>query len=140
MLTAGIQAVLHVHPRRYRFRWTNSGPSRFLQLYLTDLASPSTPQPFWQISHDRNLLPHPVQVPAVGLGVAERADVIVDFAQYAGKTIYIENRLNQPNGQGGRSGGVGDGGQGFLCLKIIVDLSTVSDNSAVPSASTSYYT
>jgi len=31
--------------RRYRFRWTNSGPSRFLQLYLTDLNSPSSPQP-----------------------------------------------------------------------------------------------
>ena len=51
------------------------------------------------IANDGNLLPHPVQVPAVALGVAERSDVIIDFAQYAGKTIYIENRLNQPNGQ-----------------------------------------
>jgi len=140
MVNGVIQPVLHVHPRRYRFRWTNTGPSRFLQLYLTDLTSPSSPQPFWQISNDGNLLPHPVQVPAVALGVAERADVIIDFAQYAGKTIYIENRLNQPNGQGGPTGGVVAGGQGFLCLKIVVDLSTVSDNSAVPSASTSYYT
>jgi FtsP/CotA-like multicopper oxidase with cupredoxin domain len=140
MVNGVIQPVLHVHPRRYRLRWTNSGPSRFLQVYLTDLANASAPQPFWQISNDGNLLPHPVQVPAVALGVAERADVIIDFAQYAGKTIYLENRLVQPNGQGGPSGTVVSGGQGFLMLKIVVDLPAVTDNSAVPSASTSYYT
>ena len=139
MVNGVIQPVLHVHPRRYRFRWTNTGPSRFLQLYLTDLANPSTSQPFWQISNDGNLLPHPVQVPAVALGVAERADVIIDFAQYAGRTIYIENRLLQPNGQGGPTGSVVAGGQGFLTLQIVVDLPAIADDSAVPSPSTSYY-
>ncbi len=139
MVNGAIQPVLHVHPRRYRFRWTNSGPSRFLQIYITDVANPSATNPFWQISNDGNLLPHPVQVPAVALGVAERADVIIDFAQYAGKTIYLENRLNQPNGQGGPIGSVVSGGQGFLMLKIVVDLPSVSDNSAVPSAATTYY-
>jgi len=34
--------------------------------------------------------------------VAERTDVIIDFKQYAGKTLYIENRWTSPNGQGGR--------------------------------------
>jgi hypothetical protein len=29
MVNGVIQPVLHVHPRRYRFRWTNSRPSRF---------------------------------------------------------------------------------------------------------------
>jgi FtsP/CotA-like multicopper oxidase with cupredoxin domain len=135
-----IQPVLHVSPRRYRFRWTNTGPSRFLQLYLTDLTTPGTPQPFWQISNDGNLLPHPIQVPAVALGVAERADVIVDFAQYAGKTIYIENRLKQPNGQGGPTGGVVSGGNGFLLLKIVVDQAAVADHSVAPSSGMSFYT
>ena len=134
-----IQPVLHVHPRRYRFRWLNTGPSRFLQVYLTDLDQSVSSQPFWQISNDGNLLPHPVQVPAVALGVAERADVIIDFTQYAGKTIYLENRLNQPNGQGGPTGSVVAGGQGFLMLQIIVDLPAVADASAVPSANTSFY-
>ncbi len=140
MVNGVIQPVLHVHPRRYRLRWTNSGPSRFLQVYLTDLANPSASQPFWQISNDGTLLPHPVQVPAVALGVAERADVIIDFAQYAGKTLYLENRLIQPNGQGGPTGNVSSGGKGYLMLKIVVDLPAVADDSAVPSASTSYYT
>jgi FtsP/CotA-like multicopper oxidase with cupredoxin domain len=139
MVNGAIQPVLHVHPRRYRFRWINSGPSRFQQVYLTDLANPTASQPFWQISNDGNLLPHPVQVPAVAMGVAERADVIIDFSQYAGKTIYLENRLIQPNGQGGPTGSVVGGGQGLLMLKIVVDLPTVADNSAVPSAATSYY-
>jgi FtsP/CotA-like multicopper oxidase with cupredoxin domain len=134
-----IQPVLHVSPRRYRFRWLNTGPSRFLQVYVTDLANPSAPQPFWQISNDGNLLPKPVQVPAVALGVAERADVIIDFSQYAGKTIYLENRLDQPNGQGGPTGGVVGGGQGFLMLRIVVDQPTVADNSVNPATLPSYY-
>ncbi len=135
-----IQPVLHVSPRRYRFRWINTGPSRFLQLYLTDLTNPSASQPFWQISNDGNLLPHPIQVPAVALGVAERSDVIIDFRNYAGKTIYIENRLNQPNGQGGPTGSVVAGGQGFLMLKIVVDGPTVTDNSVDPATNPAYYT
>ena len=115
-----IQPVLHVQPRRYRFRWLNTGPSRFLQLYLTDLTNPSASNPIWQISNDGNLLPKPVQVPAVALGVAERSDVIIDFAQYAGKTLYIENRLEQFNGRG-PSGSVTSGGQGIPLLQIVVD-------------------
>jgi hypothetical protein len=67
-----------------------------------------------------------------GREVAERADVIIDFRQYAGKTIYLENRLDQPNGQGGPTGSVVGGGQGFLLLKIIVDGPSVADNSVDP--------
>jgi FtsP/CotA-like multicopper oxidase with cupredoxin domain len=134
-----IQPVLHVSPRRYRLRWLNTGPSRFLQIYVTDLANPSAPQPFWQISNDGNLLPKPVQVPAVAIGVAERADIIIDFRQYAGKTIYLENRLDQPNGQGGPTGSIVAGGQGFLMLKIIVDQPSVADNSVDPATLPSYY-
>src|SRR5258708_33838425 len=134
-----IQPELHVSPRRYRFRWINTGPSRFLQLYLTDLANPTASQPFYQISNDGNLLPKPIQVPAVALGVAERSDVIIDFSKYAGKTIYIENRLNQPNGQGGPTGSAGGGGQGFLVLKIVVDQPTVADKDGCPATLPSYY-
>jgi FtsP/CotA-like multicopper oxidase with cupredoxin domain len=139
MVNGVIQPVLHVSPRRYRFRWLNTGPSRFLQVYVTDLTSPSTPQPFYQVSNDGNLLPLPVQVPAVALGVAERADVVIDFSQYAGKTLYLENRLNQTNGQGGPSGSVVSGGQGFLMLRIVVDGPVVADNSVNPATLPAYY-
>lgn len=139
MVNGVIQPVLHVSPRRYRFRWLNTGPSRFLQVYLTDLTNPTAPQPFYQGSNDGNLLPHPVQVPAVALGVAERSDVIIDFSQYAGKTLYLENRLDQPNGQGGPTGSVVSGGQGFLMLRIVVDGPVVADNSVNPATLPAYY-
>ena len=133
-----IQPVLHVAPRRYRFRWLNSGPSRFLQLYLTDLNTPTASNPVWQISNDGNLLPKPVQVPAVALGVAERSDVIIDFAAYAGKTLYIENRLEQDNGRG-PTGNILPSGAGDLMLRIVVDLPAVADQSVDPATLPSYY-
>src|SRR5437879_1358497 len=133
-----IQPVLHVSPRRYRFRWLNTGPSRFVQLYLTDLGNPSITNMFWQISNDGNLLPTPVQVPAVALGVAERADVIIDFTTFAGRTFHIENRLEQTNGQG-PTGNVLAAGTGNLYLKIVVDGPTVADNSVNPASGPLFY-
>jgi FtsP/CotA-like multicopper oxidase with cupredoxin domain len=134
-----IQPVLHVRPRRYRFRWLNAGPSRFIQLYLTDLTNLTATNQIWQISNDGNLLPTPIQVPAVAMGVAERADVIVDFAALAGKTLYIENRLQQtdPNGP---SGNLASAGQGNLLLKIVVDQPAVTDNSVDPATGPRFYT
>src|SRR5258705_876544 len=114
-----IQPVLHVHPRRYRFRWLNTGPSRFQQIYLTDLNNLGANNQFWQISNDGNLLPTPIQVSAVAMGVAERSDVIIDFSQFAGKTIYLENRLEQTSGRG-PTGNLLNPGQGNLLLKIIL--------------------
>ena len=133
-----IQPVLHVSPRRYRFRWLNTGPSRFVQLYLTDLGNPTITNMFWQISNDGNLLPTPVQVPAVALGVAERADVIIDFTTFAGRTFHIENRLEQTNGQG-PTGNVLAAGTGNLYFKIVVDGPTVADNSVNPASGPLFY-
>src|SRR3989442_11961183 len=107
-------------------------------MYLTDLNSLSVTNMFWQISNDGNLLPTPVQVPAVALGVAERADVIIDFAPFAGRTLYIENRLEQTNGQG-PTGNVLAAGTGNLYLKIVVDGPTVADNSVNPATGPLFY-
>ena len=74
-----------------------------------------------------NLLDHPVEVESVRISVAERADVIIDFSKYAGKTLYIENRLEQVDGRG-PTGKVLAAGQGNLILKIVVDLPAIADN------------
>ena len=95
-----IQPFLNVEPRRYRFRLLDTGPSRFYEYFLTDLNNLSAQNPYWLIGTDGNLLPNPVQVQSVRIGPAERVDVIIDFRQFAGKTIYLENRLNQLSGQG----------------------------------------
>jgi FtsP/CotA-like multicopper oxidase with cupredoxin domain len=100
LVNGKIQPFFNVQPRRYRFRLLDTGPSRFFQFFLTDLNNLGATNPFWVIANDGNLLPAPVQVQSVRIGVAERVDIIIDFSQFAGKTIYLENRLNQLNGQG----------------------------------------
>jgi FtsP/CotA-like multicopper oxidase with cupredoxin domain len=126
-----VQPVLHVSPRRYRFRWLNMGPSRFYQLSLLDPTN-NTSKPIWQISTDGNLLRKPVQVPnGCRISVAERVDVIVDFTGLQGKTFYIENRLEQTDGRG-PTGNVFNPGQGPRILKIVVDGPVVADNSINP--------
>jgi len=125
-----IQPVLHVSPRRYRFRWLNMGPSRFYQMFLTDPTNLSS-KAFWQLSTDGNFLRKPVQVTSCRISVAERMDVIVDFTGLQGKTFYIENRLEQIDGRG-PTGTVLNAGQGNYMLKIVVDGPVVADNSIDP--------
>jgi FtsP/CotA-like multicopper oxidase with cupredoxin domain len=100
LVNGKIQPFFNVQPRRYRFRLLDTGPSRFYSFFLTDLNNLTANNQFWVIANDGNLLPNPVQVSTVRIGPAERVDIIVDFSQFAGKTIYLENRLLQFNGQG----------------------------------------
>src|SRR5262249_37974361 len=102
LVNGKVQPYLDVKKRRYRFRVLNVGPSRFYQLFLTDPRNPSTRLPFHQITNDGNLLPTPVQVESITLGVAERMDVIVDFAKLPGNPslVRFENRLVQRDGRG----------------------------------------
>ena len=64
---------LEVEQRRYRFRFLNGCNSRFLILRM------SNGLPFWQIGAEGGFLPAAVQLDQLLLGLAERADVIVDF-------------------------------------------------------------
>jgi bilirubin oxidase len=65
---------LDVQQRRYRFRLLNGCNSRFLILrFENDLS-------FWQIGNEGGFLPEPIELQEILLGPAERADVIVDFA------------------------------------------------------------
>ncbi|HZI17941.1 MAG TPA: multicopper oxidase domain-containing protein [Pyrinomonadaceae bacterium] len=129
LVNGKIQPFFNVQPRRYRFRILDGGPSRFYQLFLTDLASPSTVNQFWQISNDGNLLPKPIKVSSLKLGVAERSDIVIDFRPLAGKTVYLENRLIQQDGRGPMGEQLKSAGQGNLLLKFVVGSGTVPDNS-----------
>jgi len=138
LINGKIQPFFQVAPRRYRFRWLNSGPSRFLQLFLTDLNNLGAKISFYQISTDGNLTPKPIQVTSMPLAVAERTDVIVDFTPFAGKSIYIENRLQQNDGRG-PNGTILPAGRGNQCLRFDVVLPSVADNSADPATITKFY-
>jgi len=133
LVNGKVQPFLKVKPRRYRFRWLDVGPSRFYQLFFTDLNNPNTAIPFWHTANDGNLLPRPVQVTSARIGVAERHDIIIDFSPFKNKTIYLENRLKQMSGIGPVAPpNIAAPGQGNLLLKIQVDNQTVPDNSADP--------
>jgi FtsP/CotA-like multicopper oxidase with cupredoxin domain len=138
LVNGKVQPVMHVHPRRYRFRWLDAGPSRFYEFFFTDTNNLNARIKFHQISTDGNLLERPVEVESVRISVAERADVIIDFAKYAGKTLYIENRLEQVDGRG-PTGKVLPAGQGNLILQIVVDLPPIADNSVDPATITRFY-
>ena len=92
-----IKPKLSVLARRYRLRLYNPGPSRWYEFALFD---GSKFLPFYQVSTDGNLLPQAVQVNSVRLAVAERVDIVVDFAKTSAKRLYLVNRLEQVNGRG----------------------------------------
>ena len=137
LVNGRINPTLRVRARKYRFRILDSGPSRFYQVFLTDLNNLAADNKFWQISNDGNLLPRPIQVSSMRLGVAERGDIIIDFRNFRGKTIYLENRLEQTDGRG-PTGKILPAGQGNRLLKFIVDNVDSPDASADP-ATQSFY-
>ncbi len=118
-----IKPYLEVKRRKYRFRFLDAGPSRFIELSLSNGAK------FIRIANCGNLLPKAQIVKSIRLGVAERADVIVDFSQYPpGTVIYLENRLEQLNGKG-PTGKILPSSDNTKLLKFIVGGDAV-DNSA----------
>jgi FtsP/CotA-like multicopper oxidase with cupredoxin domain len=134
LVNGKVQPYLEVEPRRYRFRVLDAGPSRFYQLFLTDKES-NTSIPFWQVANDGNLLPRPLKVSSLALSVAERADIVVDFGKWAGKTLYLENRLKQADGRGpdanvGAPLSLAPPGQGSFILQFRVGTGAVDDASA----------
>ncbi|HMG74129.1 MAG TPA: multicopper oxidase domain-containing protein [Pyrinomonadaceae bacterium] len=119
-----IQPYLQVEARKYRFRILNGGPSRFYQLFL------SSGQPFVVVTGDGNFLPKPVKAESVYLSVAQRADVIIDFARYQpGDQVILQNRLEQVNGKG-PSGRTLTPGDGIMRFDIVA--SPNPDNSRIP--------
>ena len=82
--------------RRYRFRFLNGCNSRFVILKL------SNGLPFWQIGAEGGFLPAPVELDRLLLGLAERADVIVDFTNVGeGERIILRNLApDEPFGGG----------------------------------------
>jgi FtsP/CotA-like multicopper oxidase with cupredoxin domain len=133
LVNGKIQPYLEVQPRRYRFRILDGGPSRFYQLFLTDKGT-NTAIPFWHIGNDGNLLPKPIKVTSAALSVAERADIVIDFSAWAGKTLYLENRLRQSDGRGpdeniGTAGSLWPAGKGNFLMQFRVGTAAVQDDS-----------
>ena len=105
---------LTVEPRKYRFRFLNASNARFYDLKLFESDASGQPlrvsgQPapgpaFYQIGSDGGFLPAPVKLndpsdprsPRLLMGVAERADVVIDFSAYAGRHFVMVNDAKAP--------------------------------------------
>jgi len=83
MVNGNTWPFLTVEQRRYRFRFLNGCQSRFLILDFARITNARV----WMIGNEGGFLSKPVDVTAMGsrilMGLAERADVIVDFSQVA---------------------------------------------------------
>jgi FtsP/CotA-like multicopper oxidase with cupredoxin domain len=80
MVNGNTWPYLNVEQRRYRFRFLNGCDSRFLILDFANIPGVEA----WMIGNEGGFLAAPVDLTAVNgnkllLGLAERADVIVDF-------------------------------------------------------------
>ena len=85
-VNGAVWPVMKVARRKYRFRILNAGPSRSYKWYLDNGA------PMTVIATDAGLMPKPHAVTSFRQGVAERYEVIIDFAKYKpGTRIVLRN-------------------------------------------------
>lgn len=99
VVNGAIFPYVDVRPEMYRLRLLNASNSRFVNLYL-NLAKNATDIPrlmtMRQIGSDGGLLPRPVAMEKILLGPGERADLVVDFSELAGKTLLLNNDASAP--------------------------------------------
>jgi len=85
MLVNGkVWPYLDVEPRMYRFHILNGCNARILSL---DFGAPQ----LWQIGAEGGMWDIPVPVKNLVMAPAERADILVDFSNFAGQTLVLKN-------------------------------------------------
>jgi FtsP/CotA-like multicopper oxidase with cupredoxin domain len=101
LVNGAVQPFLEVARRKYRFRFLNASNARIYQFFLTDKLGFS--YPMTQIATEGGLLARPIPfVQSFQIGVAERIEVVVDFADPAFdglQELFFENRLQQTEGR-----------------------------------------
>ncbi|MBS1803663.1 MAG: multicopper oxidase family protein [Acidobacteria bacterium] len=99
VINGKICPYLNVEPRLYRLRVLNGANTRFFDLRF-NLARRAADIPsllmFSQIGSDGGLLPKPETKRSILLGPAERADLLVDFTGFEGKTVTLMNNAAAP--------------------------------------------
>jgi len=83
MVNGVISPVLDVSPKLIRFRILNGSNARIYNLKFDG------DHKFAQIASDSSLLPSPVGLSNFVLATGERAEIVMDFSKFAGKTLYL---------------------------------------------------
>jgi FtsP/CotA-like multicopper oxidase with cupredoxin domain len=88
---------MKVEPRQYRFRLLNTANIRIFQLFLQAVGGETAVPNMTVIGSDHGYLGAPAQPKIINgserifIGQSERVEIIVDFADFAGKTVNLLN-------------------------------------------------
>ena len=85
---------MEVAARKYRFRILNASNATLYTLAL------DSGRPFTQIGTDGGLMDRPVEVESIPLGMAERAEVVIDFSAYPVGSQIVLRSLSGREGHG----------------------------------------
>jgi bilirubin oxidase len=80
-----------VQPRKYRFRLLDAGVSRTFSLFLSQDLTPATLETFTVVGSDTGFLSAPVNTTNLVIAVAERYEIVIDFAPFIGKNVTLRN-------------------------------------------------
>lgn len=112
-----------VERRKYRFRFLNASISRSFKWYLTDGRSRV---PMTVIGTDAGLMPQPQVVSEFLQGMAERYEVVIDFAQYPDNTRLTLMNDSPPNNRDD------DYTDRAMRFKVLGDASSTANNEIHP--------
>jgi len=101
LVNGAVQPRFEVETRRYRLRFLNGSNARVYQLALS-LSRTDSLQPldFFQIGSDGGLLPKVVRRNSFLISMAERIEVVFDFAPFRGQQVFLNNCMQQTSGRG----------------------------------------
>ncbi|GAB1312539.1 Bilirubin oxidase [Madurella fahalii] len=115
----------NVQPRKYRLRFLDASVSRSFLLYFQRQSGSSAKIPFQVIASDSGLLESPVTTSEIYISMAERYEIVFDFAPFAGQNITLRNTED-----------VGED-EDYLhtdkVMRFVVSSTPVVDTSVVPS-------
>lgn len=89
LVNGTLNPMVNCPAQMVRLRLLNASSHRVFRFGLNDNRI------FYQIASDGGLLNAPVQMTRLNLGNGERAEIIVDFSNQAGKTFYIQQFGNE---------------------------------------------
>jgi spore coat protein A len=98
LVNGKIWPYLEVEPRKYRFRLYNGSNARFYNLRINTQPDPGSrvALPFYQIGSDQGFLSAALPLDNILLAPGERADIVVDFSEISGNTLYLTNDATAP--------------------------------------------
>ena len=115
---------MQVEPRQYRFRVLNVAASRSFELSLSVKGS-STKLPLTVVATDGGIMEIARATTSLRVGMAERYELVIDFAGLAGRTLLLRNQSPDNNVDFARTGSV-------MQFQVGTTVSDTANNATVP--------